>query len=132
MVSLTRRSVRTSMRRTLSSNSAMVMTARGRKPKTENRDPKSEGRSKTEIRTGQSAAASCLPLFRVSGFGFPSEFGFRISDLPSWHRHGVEDLLDNGIGRHRLRLGFIGEDEAMTQHVGADALDVFRRSEEHT
>src|ERR1035437_232148 len=126
MVSLTRRFVRTSMRRTLSSSSAIVIMA-SRNPNTESRNPKEIRIPKSEIRrSGRRWMARTVCQIRPSDFGLLSAFGFRVSDLSSRHRHGVEYLLDDGVGRHRLRLGFIGQDEPVPQHVGADALNVFR------
>ncbi len=45
----------------------------------------------------------------------------------SRHRESGENSLDDGLTRHRLSLGFIADDDAMAQHVGADALHVLRR-----
>src|SRR3989442_755683 len=98
MVSFTNRLVRTSTRRTDSKSSDRFME-RGRK---------SEGRrSKAERRPKE------RNLLRISTFGLLSAFDLRISAFPSWHRHRIKYLFDNRIRRHRLRLGFIGEDEAM-------------------
>jgi glycosyltransferase involved in cell wall biosynthesis len=45
--------------------------------KSEVRSPKSEGSPKSEIRKAGVGGS----LFRISGFGFPSDFGFRASDF---------------------------------------------------
>jgi hypothetical protein len=50
--------------------------------KSEIRNPKSERSPKTEIRIPNlRAVRPALLGFRYSGFGFLSDFGFRISDL---------------------------------------------------
>src|SRR5271165_5369526 len=119
-MSLTRRLVRTSTRRTLSRSSEMVMTASGRSPKLETRSPKEIRMPKSETRKGGDWHSSAHCRVRPSDFGLPSAFGSRTSDFASWHRHGVEYLLDDGIRRHRLRLGFVGEDNPVPQHIGTD------------
>src|SRR5947207_12482118 len=62
------------------------MKSEMRQGKSEIRNPKSEGRPKSEIRKGDGLARSPVgplghSLLRASGFGFPLDFGFRISDL---------------------------------------------------
>src|SRR6266567_5189187 len=51
-----------------------------RRPK-EGRNPKSEGRKKAEIRNLKSEARKADSPIGISAFGFPSEFGIRISVL---------------------------------------------------
>src|SRR5213083_337144 len=38
-----------------------------------------------------------------------------------------KNSFDDGLTRHRFSLGFIADDDAMTQHVGADALHILWR-----
>src|SRR5206468_9794869 len=45
----------------------------------------------------------------------------------SRHRQPGKDSLDDGLARHRLSLGFVADDDAVPQHVGADALHVLWR-----
>jgi hypothetical protein len=45
------------------------------------RIPNTEIRMKSEFRIPKSAAKANRALFRISGFGILSDFGFRISDL---------------------------------------------------
>src|SRR6478752_6655104 len=45
----------------------------------------------------------------------------------SRHRQSCKNSLDDGFTRHRFSLGFVADDDAVTQHVGADALYVLRR-----
>src|SRR6266550_4620812 len=45
----------------------------------------------------------------------------------SRHRQSCENSLDDGLTRHGLSLGFIADNDAVTQYIGADALYVLRR-----
>ena len=45
----------------------------------------------------------------------------------SRHRQSGKNPLDDGLARDRLRLGFVADDDAVAQHIGADALHVLRR-----
>src|SRR5215831_12991283 len=45
----------------------------------------------------------------------------------SRHRQSCKNSLDDGLTRHRLSLGFVADDDAVPQHVGADAFHVLRR-----
>src|SRR5262249_19723017 len=45
----------------------------------------------------------------------------------SRHRQSCKNSLNDGLTRHRLSLGLIADDDAMAQHVRADALHVLRR-----
>src|SRR6476620_979413 len=47
--------------------------------------------------------------------------------MASRHSQSGKNALDDGLTRHRLSLGFIADDDAMAQHVGADALYILRR-----
>jgi len=55
----------------------------------------------------------------------PNEFIILILKIYSRHRHRVEHFLDDCVGRHGLRLGFAGQDNAMVQHVGVDVREHF-------
>src|SRR4029077_6945415 len=44
----------------------------------------------------------------------------------SRHRYSIEDFLDDNIRCHRLRFGFIRDNDAVAQDIRADALDIFR------
>src|SRR3990172_5883611 len=102
MVSFTRRLVRTSMRRTDSRSSVTVME--------KTRNPKSESRMNSEARNPNACADCPYDIgFRTSDFGLSPDFGFRISGFSSRHRHGVENLLDDRVGRDGLGLRLVGE-----------------------
>ena len=77
-------------------------------PKPEIRSPKEARNSKSESESGNS---------RVSDFGFPSDFGFRISDFTLWqladsafptggfaHSAGLEAAWQHGEVRNRSEL----------------------------
>src|SRR5579859_5240991 len=128
IMSLTRRLVRTSTRRTDSSNSLIVM-AYSLNPKASkplDRSPKAEIPRPTEVRRPKSESAALAFRLRPSAFGLLSVFGLRISDLLSRHWHSIEDLFNQGIGGHRLCLGFVREDNAMAQNVRPDAFHILR------
>src|SRR4051812_3285501 len=38
------------------------------------------------------------------------------------HRQRRKDVADDRLGRHRLGLGFVADDDAVAQHLGANAL----------
>src|SRR5438105_358405 len=44
----------------------------------------------------------------------------------SWNAQMVEDLLEQRFRRDLLRLGFVGDNDAMSEYVVADRLDVLR------
>src|SRR5438874_2388702 len=46
------------------------------------------------------------------------------SDLSLRHRHGIEDFANNVIGSHCLGFSLVGQDDAVTQNIGADAFHV--------
>ena len=46
---------------------------------------------------------------------------------PSRHRHRIEHLLDDRIRGDGLRLGFVGQNDAVAQHVRAYVFDIFGR-----
>src|SRR5690242_13928377 len=50
----------------------------------------------------------------------------RVSE-PSGDRHPVEHAPDDLVGVDVLGLGLVRDDDAMTEHVGTDRLDVLRR-----
>src|SRR5436305_1997615 len=64
-------------------------------------------------------------IFGGAAIGFLSDFGLRISDFPSWHWHGIENLLNQRISRHRLRLSFVRQNEPVPKDVWANAFDIF-------
>src|SRR5215211_8752652 len=45
----------------------------------------------------------------------------------SRHRQPRKNSFDDDLTRHGLSLGFVADDDAMAQHVGADALHVLWR-----
>src|SRR2546421_10634790 len=45
----------------------------------------------------------------------------------SRHGNGVENPFDNIVRGHGLGFGLIGKNDAMPQHVGSDALDILGR-----
>src|SRR4029077_3938662 len=47
-------------------------------------------------------------------------------NFKSRHRQSCENPLDDRLARNRLRFRFVANDNAMTQNVGTDALDVLR------
>src|SRR5436190_7326728 len=87
MVSLTRRLVLVSTRRTVWSNSERVIA--GKKS------------------FSSSYSSSC--------------------SMCSRNRHRIKDLLNDRIRRHRLGLGFIGQNDSMPQDIGPNTLYIFRR-----
>src|SRR4029077_10981282 len=50
----------------------------------------------------------------------------RDDEWGSRHRQSCKNPLDNRLARNRLCFRFVANDNAMTQDIGADALDVLR------
>src|SRR6266849_10826536 len=54
-----------------------------------------------------------------------------IREIERWHwsRHGqlIEDFLDDRLAGLLLRFGFIGDGDAVAEHIHADAFDVLGR-----
>jgi hypothetical protein len=66
-------------------------------------------------------------LETISRFCFyQSPITSHFSQFRSRHRQPREDPLHNRLARNRLRFRFVANDNAMTQNVGTDALDVLR------
>src|SRR5262245_25150806 len=90
--------------------------------KSEGRNPKSERSPKSEIR--KVGGVRAWTLFRISGFGFLSDFGFRISDfifislLPIRRTRSVfaEKMFGEQRGLHRLHVGI--DAQRFTREVG--------------
>src|SRR5216684_2894045 len=72
-----------------------------------------------------------LTKLRAPSLRFRSSNLFRISDFEFriYLRHFkmIENSLQQVFRRNVLRLGFIGDDQAVTKHVVADRLDVLGR-----
>ena len=49
---------------------------------------------------------------------------WQVSGQMSRHRYRIKNLLNDRIRRHRLRLGFVGQYDAMAEDVRADVFDV--------
>src|SRR5271166_786469 len=97
MVSFTRRLVRTSTRRTDSSSSAMVIRF----------------------------TIYDLRFTRAKQMGLVNRKSYIVIALGDYY--SAKDILYDSVRRHRLRLGFVGENDTVAQHVRADALDIFGR-----
>ena len=68
------------------------------------------------------------------GAGVPPDCGARslrgdeaVLATASRHVDGIEDVAQQRIGVEVLRLRLVGEQHAVTQHVGTDRLHVLRR-----
>jgi hypothetical protein len=72
-------------------------------------------------------AAGSLDFARDDQVALP----FNVSRLTSHkfksrHRQSRENALYNSLARNRLRFRFVANDDAVTQNIGTDALDVLR------
>src|ERR1044071_5419617 len=100
-MSVTRRLVRTSTRRTDSSSSMMVM------------------RQKPLLKSRK------LDFFRPPLSAFRSFPRNERSDLESWHGHRIENLLNQCVGGHRLGFGLVSQNDPVPQDIWPDAFDIF-------